>query len=304
MNSRVVLVTGATGFIGSRLTRRLLNEGYAVRAVTRDLGRAERLSNDKLSWIECDLSVRGLKADTFDGVTTIFHLAGSWRGTDTKELFTSNELVTINLLSSYPKNIQRILFASTQMVYGNPNSINVSENHKLDASYSDYSCSKVCAENWLKLFQRKKCGSYSILRFTGFVEGGGLVDYIIDRAIQGEEIELNAGGLVCRDYLPIENAIEALIAAEKRAVVVGYHVYNIGSGCAVLTNELALNICRAVNSKSKILLSKTPAIRSNFVFNISAARADLGFQPDDLIRAACDYAKQKLKQQGGIGESN
>ena len=291
--NKTVIVTGASGFLGSNLIKRLLENGYSVRGVSRSINAKNLIDEKNFSWIKRDLSLEGLHRSEFDGVDSIFHLAGCWRKEDTESLVNSNVLATIKLMDSVPDSISRIIFSSTQMVYGDPNSLGVTEDCPLDSSHSSYSCSKVCAENWLRFFQKKKSGSYLNLRFTGFVEGGGLIDYMIDRAINNLPIEIYGGGLVCRDYLSVENGIDALIAAEKSSIGIGFHNFNIGSGLVISAHELAIAVCKQVKSSSPIILSSELPLRSNFIFNISKAKMHLKFSPSNLLEVVEKYAQAR-----------
>lgn len=292
--NKIVVVTGGTGFLGARLIQRLLSEGYIVRALARSLGQNSQIKHDNLFWIDTDLSVSKLDRKIFDGVSTVFHLAGYWRGTD-KNLFTqSNEMATINLLESMPENIDRFVYTSTQMVYGNPNRLNVKENDRVDCRYSDYSYSKLCTENWIKFFQSQKNRRFFILRLTGFIEGGGLIDYIISRALNNQTIELHDNGSIFRDYISLKNGIDAIMAAELVDCNLGLHLFNIGSGSTLSTYDLAKFICVQLNSSSVIQKVSTPSLRANFIFDIAKAREELGYMPDDLIDSIKKYINERV----------
>ena len=49
------------------------------------------------------------------------------------------------------------------------------------------------------------------LRFSGFIDGGGLIDYLIKKALLNEEICLFGNGKIVRDYLPSSKAIESIL---------------------------------------------------------------------------------------------
>ena len=57
--------------------------------------------------------------------------------------FLANEMTTVGLASQHTKSIKKFIFASTQVVYGNPNSKHIDESFCVDPSYSSYAASKI-----------------------------------------------------------------------------------------------------------------------------------------------------------------
>lgn len=70
------IVTGATGFIGTRLCEQLIAAGWQVRATVRKSSKVERLEELGVGLVPCDLACDGLPLDALQGTTAIFHLAG------------------------------------------------------------------------------------------------------------------------------------------------------------------------------------------------------------------------------------
>lgn len=71
-----VLVTGATGFLGAWLVRRLLDEGHTVRVIKRPSSSLEELANLKLDLVPGDVTDRASLIAACQGIDTVFHLAG------------------------------------------------------------------------------------------------------------------------------------------------------------------------------------------------------------------------------------
>lgn len=292
-----VLITGAGGFLGSHLVARFLAEGYTVTGIGRSPAPSSLANHPDLTWIIRDLSREGILAQEIEGVSTVFHLAGVTLRTnkDERVFFSSNEGTTIQLLRGCAGRVKMIVHASSQVVYGHANHLNVTENFPISGFDSAYGCSKVNAENWLRWYHHESGGVYIVLRLTGFIECGGLIDYLIDRAIENKPIELFSRGSICRDYLDIEDGINAFAAASLIHNE-GFWVFNIGSGQAIKTKELAEIVCDEIGSASKIILIDKPAYRSNFVFDISRARAMLGFSPRPLEKTVRSYARSKAER--------
>jgi nucleoside-diphosphate-sugar epimerase len=136
-------------------------------------------------------------------------------------------------------------------------------------------------------------GEVIALRFCGFVNGGGGIDYMIGRALLDEPIELFSNGMIYRDYLTVDKAVDAFVLAAAYRTNSGFEAFNIGSGTAVSTYELAKIICAELGSQSEIVLSDRKAARANFVFNVGKAIEHLGFVPEDLRASISAYAMKR-----------
>jgi len=293
-----ILVTGASGFLGKPLTERLSRMGHEVTAVSRSPGPAQAATNTSIRWITRDIVREGLELPQITAADAIIHLAAAKElapGQDEGALIEANELLTTRLLRALGGGSQKLIFASTQMVYGDPGNTAVTEDFPLAGMDSTpYACSKVNAENWLRCLRRKHNGPCVILRLCGFIEGGGNIDYIIDQALRNEPIVLLAEGKIRRDYLSLEAGVEAFVLAASYRTSAPFEVINVGSGQMMSAAELARGICLELGSHSEVVLTQQPAPRSDFVFNIEKARRQLGFEPGSLPEAVRRYARRRL----------
>ena len=293
-----VLVTGALGFLGSRLIERLLADDQEVIAVARRPAPAALGSNPRLRWIVRDIAQDGLDSASLPDIEAVVHLAGATLGAGKDEnlFLRSNEQTTVRLLQSLADRVEHFIFASSQVVYGDACHLNVTEDFPLRPDSSAYACSKLNSENWLRWFQRRHGGQYLALRFCGFIDGGGIVDYLIDRALAGEKIELYSHGRVCRDYLPSAEGVDVLMAALKYRGRSDFLPVNIGSGQAVSAHELAMLVCAELHSSSTIALSANLSPQGDFVFCIDRAKKLFDFQPDEMINAVRRYVHLRQAQ--------
>jgi nucleoside-diphosphate-sugar epimerase len=291
----VVFVSGATGFIGKRLVERLVSDGQEVIALTRCLETTSMLTNSRIKWIERDIVKDGLDLDGLPEIDVVVHLAGATLGgaKDENSFLSANEQTTVRLLEALAHRTNRFICASSQVVYGDARHLAVTEDFQLQPDGSAYACSKLNSENWLRWFYKRHGGQYIVMRFCGFIEGGGIVDYLIDQALTGGDIELFSEGKVHRDYLPVEEAVDAIVVALNYSGFPRFLPINIGSGQAVTANDLAMAICSELQSSSQIKLLNKPSPQGDFVFCIDRAKQLLNFQPSDLIEAVRQYAKKR-----------
>ena len=122
LRSVTVLVTGATGFIGSHLVERLLSEGAIVRCLMRPVsprgGAARHLPPQGATSILGDL-ITGAGLDTaLDGVDIVFHLAGVTKALHASDYYLGNVRATENLLSAMSGSSARLIHVSSLAALG------------------------------------------------------------------------------------------------------------------------------------------------------------------------------------------
>lgn len=294
-----VLVSGASGFLGSRLIGRLTADGQDVIAVVRRPAQMALESNSRIHWIVRDIAQDGLDLGGQPDIEAVVHLAGATLGAGKDEdmFLRTNEQTTVRLLQALAGRVGRFVFASSQVVYGDACNLGVTEDFPTYPDGSAYACSKLNSENWLRWFQKRHGGEYLALRFCGFIDGGGIVDYLIDQALAGEPIELYSRGMVRRDYLPSTEGVDALAAALKLRGVPGFWPVNIGSGQAVSAHDLAILVCEELQSSSRIELHTTSSPQGDFVYSIDRARQLFDFRPGSLTEAVRSYARARKERQ-------
>ena len=144
-----ILVTGATGKVGSRLARRLALRGDPVRALVRDRMRAAELRDDRIDLVEGDL----LNADSLTaavrGIDVVVHCAAFFRGASAEEAHAVNDVGTRQLANAArAASVGRFIFTSTGLVYGsNGGRLACEDDHC--APTLAYPVSKLAAERFL-----------------------------------------------------------------------------------------------------------------------------------------------------------
>lgn len=290
-----VLVSGASGFLGRLLVDRLVAQNWEVIAVARRPVPAALKTNQRIHWVVRDIAQEGFDPTGLPDIEVAVHLAGATLGAGKDEdlFLRANEQTTVRLLKSLAGCTNRFVYASSQVVYGDARHLRVTEDFPVQPDGSAYACSKLNSENWLRWFQKRHGGQYLALRFCGFIDGGGIVDYIIDRALAGEPIELYSQGKVCRDYLSSAEGIDALMAASLYRSEPGFVPVNIGSGQVVSAHELATLICDELQSASRIELRDIPSPQGDFVFCVDRAMQLFDFRPGSLTNAVRRHARHR-----------
>src|SRR5690242_18359370 len=114
-----ILVTGATGKVGSRLARRLAQRDNRIRALVRDEARAGDLRDARVELVTGDLLDTESLAAAVRGVDVVVHCAAFFRGATPEQAHAVNDLGTRHLgAAARAANVERFVFMSTSLVYG------------------------------------------------------------------------------------------------------------------------------------------------------------------------------------------
>jgi dihydroflavonol-4-reductase len=115
-HSEKILLTGASGFVGSAVATKLRASGYAVRALVRPTSPRAHLASLGLEFCEGDLRDRAALARAMAGVRYVFHVAADYRlwARDRSEIFASNIDGTRNLMdAALQAGVERVVYTSS-----------------------------------------------------------------------------------------------------------------------------------------------------------------------------------------------
>ena len=144
-----ILVTGATGKVGSRLAKRLAQRGDLVRALVRDPVRAVDLRGPGIDLVEGDLLDESSLAGAVRGVDAVVHCAAFFRGATPEQAHAVNDLGTQHLAgAARAAAVKRFIFTSTGLVYGS-NGGRLAREDDPCAPTAAYPVSKLAAERFL-----------------------------------------------------------------------------------------------------------------------------------------------------------
>ena len=277
----VVLLTGATGYLGARVLQGLIDEGEDIVAISRY--REGMLDHKRVKWLKCDLLNLDRSCLSKYRIDSVVHLAGRpYRvDADTSTYISENIDVTRCLLDAIGR-VERFIFASTQAVYGDIDMIGVSEDETCDSSFNSYAMSKIRCETLIRESQARYGGVRISLRLSGFITGGGLVSYIIKQAKAGDDIVLHSKGEVKRDYLPVTSGVQSLLMSRRVNLDHGYYEINVGSGQIMSAKDIASVVCEELGSPSRLICSDQKARQGNLVLDVQKAVELLGFEVPDL----------------------
>lgn len=294
LHDKRILVTGAGGFIGMRLVKKLLDVGAKVKACV-NTGEETRLStvagDSDLEVVPCFLAdwqaVNACKA-FFENAEYVAHL---WLkvppSTDffdsAIEEFTTNLLGTVNLTRVLGPAVKGICFASSVNVYGPNPPIPVTEDC-CPKPQSSYASSKLAQECYLQAYSQNKVVPVTVLRYSTVFGPGERSHRLIPRFLwslsRGQTLVIYGDGSEIRDYVYIDDVVNAtMLALEKNCG----GVFNIGSGCGHTTLHIASAMKALCGANSDLQFAHSPLPQADVVCDISAAKAKLGYEPQTQI---------------------
>jgi UDP-glucose 4-epimerase len=248
-----VLVTGATGFIGSHLCRRLLADGAEVHALTSTVSSVYPVRlvdiRDRITLYGGNLNDAGAMDHVVKQAdpAVVFHLGGythvgkSWERVD--ECIQTNVHGTVNLLQALARsNYQRCVYASTSEVYGDV-PVPFHEDALVEP-LSPYSVSKYASERYCRMFHRGRGWPLVVVRpFSAYGPAQSpdrIIPEIIVKALRGERLAMTEGRQT-REFNYVEDLADGFIRAATVPDVEG-EVFNIGGGEEISMRALATTI--------------------------------------------------------------
>lgn len=220
-----ILVTGATGFIGSSLVNRLISNGYEVSVLVRSK-KNKRLSA-KIEIIEGDLTVPSSLEKIAKNKDIIFHLAAGLphHNLTGDEYWAVNVKGLENLLASCVEgNVKRFVHVSTVGIYGPTSQKGVSELSRLKLTDA-YSITKFKAEEAIRKFSKEKGLPLTIIRPTmGYGPGDTRPGFINLFKLIKKKLFIPIGdGKNFFHTIYVDNLIDALILAATKKEAIGDH---------------------------------------------------------------------------------
>ncbi len=256
---RVALVTGANGFVGSWLAGGLLKAGAGVVALVRDatpqgglrvLGLEEEVVVVSGSVTDAEVVGRALRQYR---VTHCFHLAAQAlvgaAQSSPSDTFDSNLRGTWTVLEACRlAGVEAVVVASSDKAYGPSTDLPYRESHPLLA-LRPYDASKACADILARTFHRTYGLPVAVTRCANIYGGGDLnpsrlVPDIVLAALAGRRPVVRSDGSLRRDYLYVEDAVDAYLRLGSRAAdpEVAGEAFNFGTGVP----RTVLEVVRAV----------------------------------------------------------
>ena len=314
-----VLMTGVTGFIGSEVAKRLVEEGeHDIAALVRvgsNLSMFEPIKD-----IISSMNIRYGNLSDFHSIKKIIkdvapqyilHIGAQTSVRHSFELplefNETNYLGTINLIhaSLDVPSFKKFIFASTMETYGwQPKKKPFKEDLSLNPA-SPYATSKVACEIYIRMAQKSFGLPYIISRacntFGRKYNAGFVTEYLITTMLKGQTVYLGSPNAV-RDMMYVDDHVSAYLKMLKSSVV--NDTFNFGTGSRTKMKEIAEKVRKLTDFKGKIVHTFPPnypwrpVVEDFLSLDSAKARKKLGWKSkyslDEGLKKAVDYWKEKV----------
>jgi len=282
----VIVVTGGSGFIGTHLCGRLLDDGYDVRVV--DI--VPPKAGIKAEFVRASVLDSARIMKILEGAEGVVHLAAlidvASSVADPFSDFSVNASGTMNVLeAARHAGVKKVAFASSAAVYGEPVRLPIDEEHPT-APLSPYGAAKLAAERYVLLYSSLYGMENTALRlFNVFGEGqnasspySGVITKFADAISENRQPIIFGDGEQTRDFVHVDDVCDAFVRAIEGQGCPA--PLNIASGVETSVRELLetmCGICGADFSPTYMPERKGEIARS--VADIKLARKRIGYSP-------------------------
>uniref|UniRef100_A0A1B6I0Q5 UDP-glucose 4-epimerase n=1 Tax=Homalodisca liturata TaxID=320908 RepID=A0A1B6I0Q5_9HEMI len=329
-----VFVTGGAGYIGSHCIVELLNAGYKVIAIDNfancvngngeapSLKRVEKITGKKVTFYQCDLLDRPKLAEIFDNhkIDCVIHFAAMKAVGESMQLpllYYKNNLVgTINLLEVMEEhNCCNLVFSSSCTVYGNPESLPITETHPTGNVTNVYGRTKYFIEEMLKDIIKADGHKWRIISLRYFNPVGAhqsgligedptkaftnLMPYMAQVAIGkkpyltifGDDYD-TIDGTGVRDYVHVMDLASGHVAAVQKLEAdnhIGLQVFNLGIGEGLSVRQLVREFSRVTGQPvASVVQGRRVGDVDSLVCDGTRARAELSWTPTRDVTTMCE----------------
>lgn len=249
-----VMITGASGFIGSHLTEELIRQGFRVRALVHYhsngtkgwLNQLPKIPEGALDIVRGDIRDPLAVRKAMEGCTTVFHLAAliaiPYSYISPESFVETNVRGTLNLLQAAREvGVQRFVQTSSSEVYGTARIVPMTEEHPLMAQ-SPYAATKIAADQLALSFHRSFGLPVTVVRpFNTFgprQSSRAVIPAIILQLLSGKT-DLVLGSIhTTRDFNYVKDTVQGFIAAAECPMAIG-EVLNVGRGHEISVEQTA-----------------------------------------------------------------
>lgn len=315
----MILVIGATGYIGRYFCTEVTRQGVDVLALGRNKKVQAFFEENNVPFQYFDLQ----KPDCFEklptkGVEAVIDLSACLAELETpvERFFEVNTVGAYRVLDfAYRNGIKKVVVTSSHKVYNDIHKPVISEDDGISftGDHTPYIISKIAAENFVTYYNKDFGMNALALRLTGVHGYGEILGFLkadgsytkstfeifFEKALRAERIEVWGDQSIRRDHIYIKDVVSALLAAARSGDSKG--ICTVASGVGYSQYEEALALAEVFkpesgNKSEVVCCPEKPGLLRGYVYDISRAKKLLNWEPQytDLIKLYEDYRSEWL----------
>lgn len=234
-----VLVTGGAGFIGSHVTRQLINNGHEV-VIYDDLSRGlKKLIDPRATFVQGSISEKQKLISYLESVAVVIHMAAFIivpESVEKPDLYWENNVggTKILLEAMREAKVKKMIFSSSATVYGDPKKLPLTEDSSVQEAKNPYGRTKIEMEKLIRIEHETNNLNAVLLRYFNpygpnelHVPETHAIPNFIKSALDKKTIPLYWKGDQVRDFIYVEDLANAHVASMD---LDGFQVFNVGTG--------------------------------------------------------------------------
>lgn len=285
-----VLITGGGGFVGSRLTKALLESGKDVVVLDKSKGELEGYSHPNMQFIQGGVEDPEIVRGAAKWCDVVYYAAWSF-AEKLLEGFKVDVIGFLNVMEACcDSGVKQVIFPSSSVIYGEPVTVPITEDHPLLVEKSRapvHALTKLAVEKAMPIYYRERGLPYTIFRFWwAFGDErvpSGTLRKIIDSALKGEPLYVPRGS--SGSVLYVHDLLRAFEVATLNQRAFG-KTYNLTS-FNISWKEILQMIVDLAGSKSPVVEVEPSEwkgsgfLTGNWILDDKKVREELGFIPDE-----------------------
>lgn len=310
----MILIVGATGYVGRYLSIYLKEQGYDILA----LGRSKKVqtffeeNNVPFQFFDMNdpSSFDALPTQDIEAVVLLSACLAEHE-TPVERFFEINTIGVYKMLEYCRKNgIKKFILSSSHKVYNDIDKKIISEEDGISfrGDHTPYIISKIAAENFVTYYNKDFGIEGIVLRFTGVHGYGEILGHLntdgsyrkstfeifFEKILRGEKIEVWGDQSIVRDHIYIKDVLSAIKAAVDSNGVSGIYNLATGVGYSQYDEAKALNEVFGGGRSDIELHPEKPGLTRGYVYDITKIKKDLNWEPKyiDLVELYTDYKKE------------
>ena len=273
-SSKLVLVLGANGFLGSHLVDSLVNKGYRVRAFDKfkSTGEIKFKSSSQVEVFVGDFLNQQDLTSALTGVEIVYHLVSTTTpvASDADPMIDldTNVRGSVELFKRCVEasQVKHVLYTSSGgTVYGDIDTDKLINESTPTAPVSPYGIGKVAIENYLAYFKRKYDLNYTVFRVANpygerqsLLRKQGVIPIFTDLIMHDKTLNVYGDGSMVRDYIYVKDAAEIMASVIENDLALNETI-NVSTGHGSSVNDIISEIEQVTGKTAKIKFLPKPS---------------------------------------------